>query len=87
MDIMAETVQKTKRGLVLDALKGAMSYEDYRLMVVNLALEGKSTGSMQSEELGNYSLLNDQRMKRLDKTIKIDANSELKIKEVDQKIS
>jgi len=84
---MAETVQKTKRGLVLDALKGAMSYEDYRLMVVNLALEGKSTGSMQSEELGNYSLLNDQRMKRLDKTIKIDANSELKIKEVDQKIS
>ena len=87
MDIMAETVQKTKRGLVLDALKGAMSYEDYRLMVVNLALEGKSTGSMQSEELGNYSLLNNQRMKRLDKTIKIDADSESKIKEVDQKIT
>jgi hypothetical protein len=87
MDIMAETVHKTKRGLVLDALKGAMSYEDYRLMVVNLALEGKSTGSMQSEELGNYTLLNDQRMKRLDKTIKIDANSESKIKEVDQKIT
>tara|TARA_R110000868_G_scaffold140690_1_gene356601 strand:+ start:10956 stop:11588 length:633 start_codon:yes stop_codon:yes gene_type:complete len=87
MDIMEDTVQKTKRGLVQDALKGALSYEDYRLMVGNLALEGKSTGSVQSEELGNYTLLNDQRMKRLDKTIKIDANSELKIKGVDQKIT
>ena len=84
---MEDTVQKTKRGLVQDALKGALSYEDYRLMVGNLALEGKSTGSVQSEELGNYTLLNDQRMKRLDKTIKIDANSELKIKGVDQKIT
>ena len=84
---MEETVQKTKRGLVQDALKGALSYEDYRLMVGNLALEGKSTGLVQSEELGNYTLLNHQRMKRLDKTIKIDTNSELKIKEVDQKIT
>ncbi|MCK0146356.1 thioredoxin family protein [Arenibacter sp. F26102] len=84
---MEQTVKRTKREVVQDGLKGAMAYEDYRLMVANLAIAGKSTGSVQSQELGNYTILNDQRMKRLDKTIKIDADSESKIKEVDQKIT
>ncbi|MCM4150681.1 thioredoxin family protein [Arenibacter sp. N53] len=84
---MEQTVQKTRIQVVQEGLMGSMGYEDYRLMVGNLALEGKSTGSIQSQELGNYTLLNDQRMKRLDKTIKIDADSDSKIKEVDQKIT
>ena len=84
---MEQTVKRTKREVVQESLNGAIAYEDYRLMVANLAIEGKSTGTVQSQELGNYTVLNDQRMKRLDKTIKIDAVSELKIKEVDQKIT
>ncbi|MBC8766451.1 thioredoxin family protein [Arenibacter sp. BSSL-BM3] len=84
---MEQTVKRTKREVVQESLNGAIAYEDYRLMVANLAIEGKSTGLVQSQELGNYTVLNDQRMKRLDKTIKIDADSELKIKEVDQKIT
>ena len=87
LNIMEQTVQKTRLQVVQEGLMGSMGYEDYRLMVANLALEGKSTGSIQSQELGNYTLLNDQRMKRLDKTIKIDADSDSKIKEVDQKIT
>ena len=82
---MEKTAQKTKRELIRDGLKSSMDYGDYRLMVSDLALEGKSTGPLQSEEFINFTRLNDQRMRRLDKTIKIDADSESQIKEVSRK--
>jgi hypothetical protein len=69
--------------IIENSLKKTISYIDYRALVRNLLAEGKSTGSEQSEDLTNYSLLNDQRMKRLDKTIKI---SEETIREF-QKVS
>ena len=52
-------------------LEKAISYQEYRDLVKNLVSEGKSTGPNQSEALLNYSTLNDRRMKRLDKTIKL----------------
>ena len=54
-----------------NSLKTAISYSDYRSLVSNLLIKGKSTGPEQSDDLTNYSTLNDRRMKRLDKTIKI----------------
>jgi hypothetical protein len=57
--------------IIENSLKKTISYIDYRTLVSNLLAEGKSTGPEQSEDLTNYSLLNDRRMKRLDKTIKI----------------
>jgi thiol-disulfide isomerase/thioredoxin len=84
---MERTAQKTKRELVRDGLKSSMDYEEYRLMVSNLALEGKSTGSIESQEMSDFTRLNDQRMKRLDKTIKIDVGSESKITAVTKKIT
>jgi hypothetical protein len=57
--------------IIENSLKKTISYIDYRALVRNLLAEGKSTGPEQSEDLTNYSLLNDRRMKRLDKTIKI----------------
>ena len=84
---MEKTVQKTKSELVRDSIKSSLGYKDYRLMVSNLALEGKAKGSIESQELSDYTRLNDQRMKRLDKTIKIDAGSESKIKEIAKKIT
>jgi hypothetical protein len=57
--------------IIENSLKKTISYIDYRALVRDLLAEGKSTGPEQSEDLTNYSLLNDQRMKRLDKTIKI----------------
>ncbi|MEE9408469.1 MAG: thioredoxin family protein [Polaribacter sp.] len=53
------------------SLKNTISYSEYRTLVNHLLTEDKSTGHEQSEALTNYSLLNDRRMKRLDKTIKI----------------
>lgn len=82
---MEQTVQKSKLELVRDGLKSSMGYMEYRALVSNLALEGRSTGSIESQELNEYTRLNDQRMKRLDKTIKINVDSQAKIKGMDKK--
>ncbi|PQJ75482.1 thioredoxin family protein [Polaribacter gangjinensis] len=60
------------KNILENALKNSISYQDYRDLMHQLTAEGKSTGPIQSEELINYSLLNEARMKRLDKTIEID---------------
>ena len=57
--------------IIANSLQKTISYTDYRALVRNLLAEGKATGPAQSEDLTNYSRLNDRRMKRLDKTIKI----------------
>jgi hypothetical protein len=53
------------------SLENTYTYKEYRLLVSDLLEQGKSTGPNQSDDLTNYSMLNDRRMKRLDKTIKI----------------
>lgn len=57
--------------LIKNSLKKGIAYSTYRTFVKELLAEGKSTGKNQNEELSNYSKLNDKRMDRLDKTLKI----------------
>ena len=64
-------------------LTNSYTYKEYKELIKKMLVEGKSTGNEQSESLTNYSLLNDRRMKRLDKTIQI---SEKTIQEI-QKIT
>ena len=52
---------------------------EYRKLVSDLLLEGKSTGNEQSEDLVHYSTLNETRMNRLDKTMKITEENSLKL--------
>jgi len=59
------------KDIIKKSLQKTYTYQAYKDLVKTLLLEGKSTGPNQSEDLTNYSLLNDKRMKRLDKTIKI----------------
>jgi len=66
------------------SLKNSISYLEYKDLVKNLLAENKSTGPNQSEDLTNYSLLNDRRMKRLDKTIKISEETAEEIKKVNK---
>jgi hypothetical protein len=68
--------------IIENSLKKTISYIDYKTLVSNLLAEGKSTGPEQSEDLTNYSLLNDRRMKRLDKTIKISEETIQEFKKV-----
>ncbi|MCD0475146.1 thioredoxin family protein [Flavobacterium sp. EDS] len=56
---------------ITNALSNSYSYTEYRKTVTALLAEGKSTGSEQSEDLTHYTSLNETRMNRLEKTIKI----------------
>lgn len=57
--------------LIENSVLNSFSYVEYRSHVSQLLLEKLSTGDTQSEDLFNYSTLNEVRMNRLDKTIKI----------------
>ncbi len=63
---------KTTKELIAAGLAKGQSYSEYRTLVATLASEGKTTGPEQKEALINYTQLNDRRMKRWDKTFKID---------------
>ncbi len=65
------TLLEDKTTLINSALENAMSYEEYRTLTFGLTAETKTTGLDQTEALINYTKLNDARMRRLDKTIKI----------------
>ena len=65
---------------IAKALFNSHSYLEYRKLVSDLLLENKSTGNEQSEDLTNYSTLNETRMNRLDKTMKITEENSLKLK-------
>lgn len=70
------------KNILIKSLENTHSYQEYRDLVSNLLSEGKSTGTTQSEEITNYSMLNDKRMQRLDKTIKILDETSTKIQEI-----
>ncbi|NEW80230.1 MAG: thioredoxin family protein [Gelidibacter sp.] len=56
---------------IKNSLNNTISYSAYRNLIKKLIAEGKSTGIEQSDERLNFSMLNDKRMDRLDKTLKI----------------
>jgi hypothetical protein len=54
------------------ALLNSYSYQEYRKIVTDLLQDGKTSGAIQTEALVNYSRLNETRMHRIDKTMRID---------------
>jgi hypothetical protein len=56
---------------IAKALFNSYSYLEYRKLTADLLKEGKSTATVQIEEMTHYGELNESRMRRLDKTIKI----------------
>ena len=64
------------KDIILNSLANTYSYEEYRTRIKNLLAEGKSSGDEQSDEILAYSQLNETRMNRLDKTIKITPETE-----------
>ena len=57
--------------LIKNSLNKTISYSAYRLLIKKLISVEKSTGIEQSEDHLIFSILNDKRMDRLDKTLKI----------------
>lgn len=57
--------------LIENSLTQTYTYEDYETLIDNLLAEGKTTSAESTEELLEYSQLNQRRMKRLNKTLKL----------------
>lgn len=57
--------------IINSALKKSTTYQEYRDLVKNLVEINGNTGPEQNADLANYTKLNDKRMKRWDKTVKI----------------
>lgn len=70
--------------LIATSIKKSVSYSTYRTLIKGLLIEGKSTGNEQSEVLFDFSKLNDKRMDRLDKTLKISEETNVALQELDQ---
>ena len=70
MEIKIDTNTRTN-ALVKNSLSKAVSYKKYRAQVAKHVENGTTSGPYQSEALSHYTLLNNSRMKRLDKTTKI----------------
>jgi hypothetical protein len=59
------------KSIIEKSLSQSYSYTAYRNHIKTLLKEGKSSGNEQSEALTHYSELNEARMNRLEKTVKI----------------
>ena len=73
--------------IIKESINGGISYRDYRELVKQLADEHSNTGIEKTEALANYTKLNDRRMRRWDKTIKISKETQQKISEFNQKMT
>ncbi|WP_424286200.1 thioredoxin family protein [Eudoraea sp.] len=65
--------------LVESALSRAYTYEDYRNLLDELTALKRTTGVEQKESLINYTLLNNQRIRRWDKTLKLSDTAKKRI--------
>ncbi|WP_111682360.1 thioredoxin family protein [Winogradskyella tangerina] len=73
--------------IISKSLEDAITYEDYRTLVSTLVKEGSTTGNDKTESLINYTMLNDRRMNRWDKTVKLSEDTIEKIKAFDRKVT
>ncbi|WP_299524831.1 thioredoxin family protein [Winogradskyella sp.] len=73
--------------IISQSLKDSMTYEEYRTLVSNLVEEKSTTGNDKTEALINYTMLNDRRMRRWDKTVKLSEASVEKVKSFNRKVT
>ena len=69
--------------LISESLKTSLTYNEYRTLVFELADKGKTTGHEKTEALVNYTMLNNRRMKRWDKTVKISEKNKITLKDIE----
>ena len=86
MEAVAHNIERERLELVQSGISSGMDYLEYRDMVQQLAKNRQTTGPEQLESLINYTELNDRRMKRWDKTIKIPEEAQKRIAKVKSKL-
>lgn len=80
-----ETIQQADLSKIInDSLTKSTSYQEYRELVKELVAKNGTIGETQSEALANYTMLNDRRMKRWDKTIKVSDEVKTEVATIDR---
>ncbi|PRX56556.1 thioredoxin family protein [Flagellimonas meridianipacifica] len=87
METVVENQKEDVLNLVLSGIEKGMSYQAYRELVKNLAENRATTGPEQLESLINYTQLNDRRMARWDKTLKISEEIKETISNLDSNLA
>ncbi|MEM8506948.1 MAG: thioredoxin family protein [Bacteroidota bacterium] len=85
MNTLAENPVKTIKSVIQKGINNAMSYEEYRALVRELAVLKSNSGMEKTEALANYTQLNDKRMSRWDKTLRIPEVIANKVKQLRKK--
>jgi len=71
--------------IILNSLDKSISYSEYRELVEKLVEDQSTTGKDETDALINYTMLNDRRMRRWDKTVKLSEEDIASIKSFDKK--
>lgn len=90
MSVNKDTVpikDKSLKKLLKEGISKAFSYQEYRNLVSSLVEKGLSTGPQQTEALSRYTQLNEARMRRWDKTLKIEKTLRVKIEAIHKPIT
>ena len=83
MDTLTES---QVQNLIAKAVTQAISYDSYRSLVEDLANTGDTTGESKTESLINYTQLNNRRMRRWDKTLKMNDAQIQRVKAFDSDV-
>jgi thiol-disulfide isomerase/thioredoxin len=73
--------EKNLKAILKEGMKKGISYQDYRALVKQLVEDNSTTGNDKSQAMIDYTMLNDRRMKRWDKTVKITEEAQKGISE------
>ncbi|WP_431156805.1 thioredoxin family protein [Winogradskyella poriferorum] len=71
--------------IISNSLDKSISYSEYRELVEKLVEDQLTTGKDKTDALINYTMLNDRRMRRWDKTVKLSEEDIASIKSFDKK--
>ncbi|TXG36846.1 thioredoxin family protein [Seonamhaeicola maritimus] len=72
---------------IKSGLKNSMSYADYRDLMFQLVEERNTSGNEKSEERIEFTKLNNRRMKRWDKTLKISVKAKKRLADFDTHVT
>ncbi|MDP2089808.1 MAG: thioredoxin family protein [Flavobacteriaceae bacterium] len=73
--------------IIQQSIQKSINYTTYRKLIFDLLKEGKSTGITEGEDYFQFSELNNSRMNRLDKTIKVSAPHQNQLQNLSKKIT
>lgn len=73
--------------IISNSLKRSISYQEYRALVKKLSDENSTTGNEKTDDMVGFTKLNDKRMKRWDKTLKVSGAAQNIITEFEHDIT